>query len=68
MTLFDKLCACLAIPVGAAFIVLGLIGLVAGCSAHFTLPPVLGVLPFFVGWPMCVVLVKCWIATNRRQT
>ena len=43
MTTFDKMCACLAIPIGAVFLVLGAVGLFAGCSAHFTLPPGMGV-------------------------
>lgn len=67
MSLFDKICACLAIPVGAVFMVLGIFGLFAGSRAHFTLPPVLGGLPFFLGWAMCVTLIKCWLRDNNRQ-
>lgn len=66
MNVFDKICACFAIPVGAVFMLLGLVGLVSGSSAHFTLPPVLGGLPFFLGWAMCVVLVKYWRNSGRR--
>jgi len=60
MSGFDKFCACLAIPVGGVFMVLGGIGLFAGASANFTLPPILGVLPFFLGWAMCITLIKFW--------
>lgn len=65
MNTFDKLCACLAIPIGAIFMVLGVMGLFTGAKAQFTLPPVLGCLPFFLGWAMCVTLVKCWVMSNR---
>ena len=65
MSIFDKLCAILAIPIGAAFMVLGVVGLFGGANASFTLPPVLGALPFFLGWAMCVTLIKFWSATNR---
>jgi hypothetical protein len=67
VNLFDKICACLAIPVGAVFMVLGVVGLFTGASARFTLPAIAGGLPFFLGWAMCVVLVKYWRASNRRR-
>ena len=67
MNTFDKLCACLAIPIGAIFMLLGIVGLFTGARAHFTLPPLLGVLPFFLGWAMCVSLVKCWLKTNENH-
>ncbi|MCX6375597.1 MAG: hypothetical protein NTU88_06115 [Armatimonadetes bacterium] len=57
---FDKVCAALSIGVGVVFMGLGVIGLFIGASAHFTLPPILGALPFFLGWGMCVPLVKYW--------
>jgi len=60
MTAFDKICAVLSIAVGAIFMVVGVFGLVFGANAHFTLPPILGGLPFFLGWGMCVPLVKYW--------
>jgi len=50
MNLFDKICAVLAVALGAALFVLGLFGTVFGCRFWFTLPPVLGVLPAFAGW------------------
>ncbi len=67
MTLFDKICSCLAIPIGAIFMVHGALGFFAGSKAHFTLPPVLGVLPFFLGWSMCVTLVKFWKTSRQYQ-
>ena len=67
MNAFDKVCAFLTIPIGAVFMVLGVIGLFTGSSAHFTLPPILGVLPFFLGWSMCVTLAKLWSAKPRSR-
>ena len=42
MNVFEKLCMVLTIPVGAIFMVLGVIGLFTGSNAHFTLPPIFG--------------------------
>ena len=66
MTTFDKICAALSIAVGAIFMVLGAFGLIFGSKAHFTLPPIIGGLPFFLGWGMCVPLVKFWKMSNRN--
>ncbi len=60
MTRFDKIAAVLSIPVGAVFLVLGAIGLFAGSAANFQLPPILGALPFLLGWSMCVTLIRFW--------
>jgi len=68
MTLFDKICAALSIAVGAVFMVLGVGGLFTGAKAHFTLPPILGALPFFLGWGMCVPLVWYWKMSSRAAT
>jgi hypothetical protein len=65
MNAFDKICACLAIPVGIVFLILGVIGLFMGSSAHFTLPPGLGGLPFFLGWAMSITLIRFWRLSNR---
>ena len=51
MNTFDKICACLAIPIGAIFMLLGGFGLFVGSNAHLPLP-ILGALPFFLGWAM----------------
>lgn len=66
MTAFDKICAALSIVIGAVFMVLGAIGLFTGAKAHFTLPPPLGVLPFFLGWGMCVPLCRYWKMSSGR--
>src|SRR5207248_4889625 len=50
MSKFDKFCAVLAVVLAVVLLLLGVIGLFAGCSANFTLPPVLGVLPTLIGW------------------
>ena len=47
---FDRFCAFFAALLGVALLVLGAIGLFVGCSAQFTLPPVVGVAPAFIGW------------------
>jgi len=60
MTRFDKLCALLSIPIGIFFLILGLWGLFAGSNASFDLPPIVGVLPFFLGWTMCVTTIRFW--------
>jgi len=66
MTTFDKICAALSIGVGAIFMVLGVVGVFVGAKAHFALPPILGGLPFFLGWGMCVPLVKFWKLSARE--
>ncbi|HUX03025.1 MAG: hypothetical protein WBD63_07600 [Phycisphaerae bacterium] len=60
MNLFDKICAVPTIALGAVFMFLGALGLFIGCNAHFALPPILGCLPFFFGWAMCIGLIKYW--------
>ncbi len=67
MTTFDKCCAVMTIPIGVVFMILGVMGLFAGSSANFTLPPVLGVLPFFVGWSMCVSLIRYWRSPKQQS-
>ncbi len=63
MSAFDKLCAAVAFLLGIAFMILGVLGLFAGCKAHFTLPPILGVFPAFVGWG---ILRAIWVAWNAQ--
>jgi hypothetical protein len=67
MKQFDKICAVLAIPLGLSFMVLGVVGLFAGSNFNFSLPPVIGALPFFAGWAMCVTLVRCWNITTKLE-
>ena len=67
MTMFDKICAALCIAIGAVFMLMGVLGLFTGARANFVLPPTLGALPFFLGWGMCVPLVKYWKMSNRAN-
>ena len=67
MSVFDKICAVPTIILGVVFMLLGAVGLIVGAKAHFTLPPILGGLPFFLGWAMCVVLIKYWRLSNRLK-
>jgi hypothetical protein len=57
---FDRFCAVLAFILGVVFLGLGALGLFLGCSAHFTLPPVLGALPALVGWGIVRPIVVAW--------
>jgi hypothetical protein len=60
MNAFDKICAASAFLLGLALVVLGIIGLFTGCKAHFTLPPVLGAIPAFVGWGIVRAVYLAW--------
>lgn len=50
MNVFDRICCGIAFVLGLIMLALGALGLFTGCRAHFTLPPLLGVLPAFAGW------------------
>jgi hypothetical protein len=67
MTAFDKVCAVFAIPIGIVFMILGADGLFAGANVHFTLPPILGGLPFFLGWGMTIPLIRYWRISNKSK-
>ena len=60
MTGFDRFCAVLAGLVGGILIILGTLGLFVGSRAHFSLPPVLGILPAFVGWGIVRSIILAW--------
>ena len=60
MNIFDKICACLALPLGAVFILLGCLGLFKGCRANFSLPPILGVVPALIGWGIIKSIIVAW--------
>lgn len=60
MKYFDRFCFVLAFVIGCAFLVLGSLGLFLGCKAHFTLPPVLGVVPALVGWGITRAVYLAW--------
>ncbi len=66
MSTFDKVLAVPAFVLGAVFLVLGTLGLFAGCNAHFTLPPVLGVLPAVVGAGIVRCVLLAWRVPPRR--
>jgi hypothetical protein len=66
MNIFEKICMVLTIPVGGVFMVGGGIGLFTGCDVQITFPPILGVLLFFLGFAMCVFLVRYWKLGNER--
>jgi hypothetical protein len=66
MNAFDKFCAVLAVPLAAALMLLGGLGLFAGCSANFTLPPILGVLPALIGWGILRAVWWGWSAGRSR--
>jgi hypothetical protein len=57
---FNKVCASLAFALGIVLLVLGVIGLFIGCRAQFTLPPLLGALPAFVGWGIVRAVYLVW--------
>jgi hypothetical protein len=65
MNVFDKVCAVLAFPLGVVLLVLGIIGLFVGCNASFVLPPILGVVPAFVGWGIVRPVVVAWKSSAR---
>lgn len=60
MSGFDRFCAVLAGGLGAILMLMGLFGLFAGIKAHFSLPPVLGLLPAFVGWGVIRSIMLAW--------
>ena len=65
MNLFDKICAVLAFALGVVLLALGVIGLFTGCRAHFTLPPILGVLPAIAGWGIIKPIIVAWKGSVR---
>ena len=60
MSPFDKFCAGTAFLLGVVLLVLGAFGVAFGCNANFTLPPVLGILPAFVGWGIARAVHIAW--------
>ncbi|MHC5071697.1 MAG: hypothetical protein ACYTGO_14580 [Planctomycetota bacterium] len=60
MNVLNKTCMVLAFGLGALLLILGALGLVFGCNAHFTLPPVLGALPAAVGWGIVWAVRRAW--------
>jgi len=67
MNVFDKLCAALAFVLGGLLLILGAIGLFAGCRANFSLPPVFGIIPAFVGWGIVRAVYVAWTRGTRTK-
>ena len=67
VNIFDKICAVLAFVLGGTLLVLGMLGLFTGCKAHFTLPPVLGVLPALVGWGIIKPIIVAWRSPAKAR-
>ena len=65
MNIFDKICAVVAFGLGAVLLLLGVIGLFTGCKAHFTLPPILGVLPAVAGWGIVKPIIVAWKSPGK---
>ncbi|MFI5381761.1 MAG: hypothetical protein ACHRHE_20890 [Tepidisphaerales bacterium] len=63
MGLFTKCCSILAAILAIALLILGFFGLFLSISAHFTLPPIVGVIPALVGWG---ILRSVWIAFRYK--
>jgi hypothetical protein len=59
---FDRFCAALAFALGITLVLLGIIGLFAGCGAHFQLPPILGAVPALFGWGILKSVRVAWQA------
>lgn len=57
---FDRFCAVTSFGLGIVLLILGALGLFVGCSANFTLPPVLGILPALVGWGIVKAIYVAW--------
>ncbi len=54
------MCMVLAYAMGIVLMLLGIIGLFFGSSANFTLPPILGGVPFLIGWGIIVAIKIAW--------
>jgi hypothetical protein len=68
MNLFDKICSVPAFFLGILFLFLGVLGLFKGCQANFTLPPILGIIPGFVGWGIIRAVWVAWKKPVNRST
>ncbi len=64
MSGFDRFCAVLAAGLGALLLLMGVFGLFAGIRANFSLPPVLGLFPAFVGWGVIRSVMLAWNVTR----
>jgi hypothetical protein len=60
MNIFDKICTGITFLLGLVFLVLGAFGLFKGCNAHFSLPPIWGIIPAFFGWGIIRSVLGAW--------
>jgi hypothetical protein len=60
MNTFGKICACMAFVLGVVLLILGVMGAFVGCNAHFSLPPILDVVPALVGWGVVKPIIVAW--------
>jgi hypothetical protein len=67
MNSFDKICAGCAFVLGLVLLALGAIGTLTGCRAHFSLPPILGAMPAFVGWGIVRAVYFAWNGPMARS-
>jgi len=61
LNMFEVLCVILALLLGIVIAIQGLLGLIWGSSAHYSLSPVWGLVPFFFGWGIvraCCISLK----------
>jgi hypothetical protein len=71
MNAIEKLCAMLALLLGAALMVAGAFGTFFGIRMSFALPPLLGIVPLFFGWGIYRMFRISWQAdriARRAQT
>jgi hypothetical protein len=68
MNRFDRICAVFAFLFATVLVLAGILGLFLGCHVHFTLPPVLGVLPAFAGWGIIRCVILAWNAPINQAT
>ncbi len=68
MNVFDRICCGIAFVLGLIMLALGALGLFTGCRAHFTLPPLLGVLPAFAGWGIVRAVIIAWKFSHLSES
>jgi xanthosine utilization system XapX-like protein len=68
MNVFDRICALFAFAIGILAIVFGILGIFIGTRAWINLPPILGVLPAFVGWGIVRSVYFGWYSQGRDRT
>ena len=69
MNRFDRVCAMLSVGAGAVLMILGGIATLTGANVTIRLPPVVGTVLFFLGWGMCVPLLRLrrWMKEDHES-